>query len=372
MMKPACMMLLLSTAPVFAQTPLPDTRRTVGRDSSAILEKLAEGVYAIRHNSATPEWPNGNTGVVVGDNGVLVVDATYLPSRARKDIELIRTVTDKPIRYLVNTHWHGDHTHGNGVYRELFPDIEIVGAAGNDQWIATNQARYPAAVLSGGNRQRATLAEQERTLTAGRDTAGKQISDEQKQTLQNSVRRRRNELEELRNVKVAPPTTLFEHQLTLQLGNRRVELRNWGRANSPADVTIYVPDAQALFTGDIMVHPMPYVSGAFPLPWISVLKGLESLPVTALVPGHGEVQDDHTYTHNLRELFEATRDRVRALMVQGTLMADVIRSVDLSDFAPRLANGDAEYDEYARSWLGGPDGRLLIERMHYCVQGYAC
>jgi glyoxylase-like metal-dependent hydrolase (beta-lactamase superfamily II) len=364
-------LLLLLTSPAFAQTPLADTKRTVGRDSSAILEKLAEGVYAIRHNSATPDWPHGNTGVVVGDNGVLVVDATYLPSRARMDIALIRTVTDKPVRYLVNTHWHGDHTHGNGVYREMFPDVVIVSSVGSDQWIATNQARYPASVSATGNAER-TIAEQERTLAAGRDTAGTMLSDEEKARLTNSIRRRRNELAELRNVKVEPPTLAFDNQLTLRLGTRQVELRNWGRANSPADVSVYVPDAQALFAGDIMVHPMPYVSGSFPVPWISVLRGLELLPVTALVPGHGAVQDDHTYTRNLRALFEAARDRVRDLMVQGRQMEDIKAAVDLTDFAARLGNGDAEYTQYAQEWLSGLDGKFFIERMHYCVQGYAC
>src|SRR3982750_2957419 len=74
-----------------------------GRDAGARMERVADGVYAIVHDRATEDWIHGNTGVVVGDDGVLVVDATYLPSRARADIALIRSVTDKPVRYLVIT-----------------------------------------------------------------------------------------------------------------------------------------------------------------------------------------------------------------------------------------------------------------------------
>src|SRR5918996_1521336 len=105
--------------PALAQAALP-------RDSTARVERLADGVFAIIHDDATDQWPHGNTGVVVYDQGVLVVDATYLPSRARADIALIRALTDKPVRFLVNTHWHMDHTYGNEAYRNAFPDVVIV------------------------------------------------------------------------------------------------------------------------------------------------------------------------------------------------------------------------------------------------------
>ena len=86
--------------------------RAQTRDYGARMERVADGVYAIIHDDATDEWPHGNTGVVVTDRGVLVIDATYLPSRARADIALIRSVTNQPVRYLVYTHWHFDHNNG--------------------------------------------------------------------------------------------------------------------------------------------------------------------------------------------------------------------------------------------------------------------
>ncbi|HYC30663.1 MAG TPA: hypothetical protein VEB59_00155, partial [Gemmatimonadales bacterium] len=70
------------------------------RDDGARIERVAEGIYAIIHENASDEWPHGNTGVIVGDDGLFVVDAAYLPSRARADIALIRSVTDKPVKYL--------------------------------------------------------------------------------------------------------------------------------------------------------------------------------------------------------------------------------------------------------------------------------
>src|SRR5689334_17356856 len=70
------------------------------RDASASTWKVAEGVYCIVHDDATDEWPHGNTGVIIGAKHVLVVDATYLPSRATADIALIRKITDRPVDFL--------------------------------------------------------------------------------------------------------------------------------------------------------------------------------------------------------------------------------------------------------------------------------
>src|SRR3954465_15248303 len=76
------------------------TKRTV--------TKLADGVYMIRHPDAPDTFPQGNTTVVIGEKGVLVVDSCYLPSSAREDIAQIKQWTPLPVKWLVNTHWHND------------------------------------------------------------------------------------------------------------------------------------------------------------------------------------------------------------------------------------------------------------------------
>src|SRR5512132_1833989 len=99
---------------------LAGTASAQARDSTARMERIADGVYAILHDDATDQWPHGNTGVIVGKDAVLVVDACYLPSRARADIALIRSVTNKPVRYLVYTHWHFDHNNGASAYVDAY------------------------------------------------------------------------------------------------------------------------------------------------------------------------------------------------------------------------------------------------------------
>lgn len=347
-----------------------------GGDPGARIEKVAEGVYAIIHADATHDWPSGavnwphgNTGVIIGQDAVLVVDATYYPSRARADIALIRRLTEKPVRYLVNTHWHGDHTHGNAEYRDAFPGLTIVGAAPNAGYIGLNQARVRGAVLSPQSARRVDLRRMEQALIGGADSSGVPFTAGERRRLETAIQEAKTELEELAAIRDAPPTMLFEPDMQLDLGGRTVVLHDWGRANSPADVTVYLPAERVLFTGDILVHPVPYVFGAYPVPWIPVLRSLEALPVASVVPGHGPVFHDHGYTRQVRELLEAAVAQVTALALQGRTLAEVQRLVTLQEFRGRFVAGPdptpaAVWEE---SIVGG-----LIERTYQCVTGSRC
>ncbi len=343
--------------------------RVVARDSSARMERIADGVYAIIHDAATENWPHGNTGVIVGTDGVLVIDSNYLPVRATQDIALIRRVTQLPVRYLVNTHWHGDHMHGNGAYRDAFPGIAIIGPQASAYFIAMNQEKLPKGALAPNSFNRTTLARLEATLASGKDSTGRALTADERARLTRNVVRRRVELEELAKVKVVPPNVQFERELTVDLGNRRVEVRDRGPANSPNDVTIYLPAERVLFTGDILVHPLPYAFGVWPLPWIDVLRELEALPVSALVPGHGPVMADHGYTRLVRETLDAMRSRVDSLFRQGLNMAQAPPVVDMRDFRTRFVTSDGTSISEA-TWTAWT--RNLAEQMVQCVHGYRC
>ena len=97
------------------------------------VEEVAPGVHLIRHPDAPDEFPQSNTTVVIGERAVLVVDSCYLPSAAREDIAEIKRWTDKPVRYVVNTHWHYDHQMGNVAYRDAFPGVSILAHSGDAQ-----------------------------------------------------------------------------------------------------------------------------------------------------------------------------------------------------------------------------------------------
>ncbi|MFL5455071.1 MAG: MBL fold metallo-hydrolase [Myxococcales bacterium] len=129
--------------------------------------------HARRRNLGNPPprragrlFPQGNTTVIAGDKAVLVVDSCLLPSSAKQDIEQIRKWTQKPVTWLVNTHWHFDHTAGNAAYADAFPGLQIVAHEHTKKMIESFNpgaiARYP------GRQQRF-----EKMLQMGKDQDGK-------------------------------------------------------------------------------------------------------------------------------------------------------------------------------------------------------
>lgn len=335
-------------------------------DSTARLERVGDGAYVIIHDDATDDWPHGNTGVIVGDDGVLVVDATYLPSRARADIALIRRLMPKPVRYLVYTHWHFDHNNGAIAYKEAFPGVTVVSERETAGYIVLNGTWWARMSLAPGSPRQALLAGLEAELASGRDTAGAPLAAEARARLPKAVRQRQTEMVELATLEVVPPDLRFDRQLTLWLGKRRIELEDRGRANSPHDVTVWLPDDRVLFTGDLVVQsPLPYPGASWPVPWIEVLRDIEAVPAAALVPGHGPVMRDASYVRQVRALLEAATSRVTALAFEGKTLDQIQETLDLEDI--RRATPAWRDPALDADWRLSV--RVLIERAWRGVRG---
>jgi glyoxylase-like metal-dependent hydrolase (beta-lactamase superfamily II) len=298
-------------------------------DAAARMERVADGVYAIIHDDATEDWPNSNTGVVVGDNGVLIVDATYLPSRARADIALIRTVTDKPVRYVVISHLHRDHNGGTSAYRDAFPDVSVISGPQTREFISINPAATSRAGAAQGSPLRATLAALEARLASGKDSAGHALAPDVMSALKLNVAQRRIEMADLATMRVIVPDIAVKSELDLYLGSRRIEIRDHGRANSPDDVSVYLPAERVLFTGDLVVQaPVPYTGATWPVEWSEVLRQLELLPLAAMVPGHGPVMHDFAYSHAMRMLIDGVDGQVAEMLRAGLTLDQMQQRVD--------------------------------------------
>ena len=113
--------------------------------------KVAEGIYAFVPPEPRGGLVSGNSIAVNGDDGVLVVDTGHFPTLARKMIADIRRLTDKPVRYVVNTHWHPDHVFGNGAYREAFPDVNVLAHVETRRLMVKDDPLRPS--LCGGGRK---------------------------------------------------------------------------------------------------------------------------------------------------------------------------------------------------------------------------
>jgi glyoxylase-like metal-dependent hydrolase (beta-lactamase superfamily II) len=155
---------------LFALIALPIAAGTlVGQTSERQVTKLADGVYAIQH----PFGNSGNTTVIIGDRQVFVVDTPFYPAFAREDIAQIRQWTDKPVAYLLNTHFHEDHNNGNRAYMDAFPALTI---------IAQEDTKRDMDLILPGNIERhaAEYATRIAAYKQGKDTDGRPLSEDEK------------------------------------------------------------------------------------------------------------------------------------------------------------------------------------------------
>ncbi|HEY7639377.1 MAG TPA: MBL fold metallo-hydrolase [Steroidobacteraceae bacterium] len=321
---------------LFALGAIVLTAGNAGADSSVTTQrsvtKVAEGVYAIRHADAPDTNPQGNTTVIIGERGVLIVDSAYLPSSATEDIAQIRRWTDRPVRYVLNTHWHPDHQRGNSVYLDAFPEVTIVAHAQTAKLMASydaaNRARYPQ-----------LLQAMKEKLAQGPDAE-----------LQKTVEGRTRVLAELQRSRLQLPTLTFDDELNLDLGNRVVEIRHSGIGDTLGDAWAYLPKERILVTGDLVVAPVPYFFAGYPEGLAHTLHRLLELDVRAIVPGHGDVMHDQTYVRAVLEMVETIVGQVNAAIVRiGSLSArleDVRAQIDVADYRRRFAGEDPHNQEY--------------------------
>ncbi|HEX6706158.1 MAG TPA: MBL fold metallo-hydrolase [Albitalea sp.] len=320
------------------------------------VRELARGVYTIRHPDPTDDFPDGNTTVVVGDREVLVVDTCYLPSSADADIGRIRGWTDKPVRWVLNTHWHNDHVGGNQRYRLAWPGAEVVGHDETRRMVDARVRSYVRRFVAPDStfgRQREALR---RTAQTGVDEKGAKVDAAARSAAAASLARLERAVAEFRDVVIEPPSVTFETGLRIDLGGRVVELKHLGRGNTGGDVVAWLPAERILIAGDLVDHPVPYAFGGYPGEWIATLDRLAALDPALVVPGHGEPLRGKGYIERVSALLRNVRDQVNELLARhggGFTLEEVQKSIDLTEARRLFAGEDADNREFFDASIAG-------------------
>lgn len=272
--------------------------------------EIAPGVYVFMTAPYGAVGLDGNAIVVTSKDGVLVFDANGTPSAAEAVLREIRAVTTQPVRYLVYSHWHWDHWYGGEVYARAFPDITIIShektrAMMQGPALAFNKpgldAQLPAYIASLDKR---IAAGESATPPADTLPALKQARDEATFFL-----------EQKRSVHHTVATRTFTDRLDLTLGDRPVQILNYGRAVTPGDALMYLPKERVLVTGDLLVNPITFALSSYPTEWLTALERLDRLDATVIVTGHGEPLHDKALLHDTMAVF-------RLLLREGKVMRD--------------------------------------------------
>ena len=304
------------------------------------VTKLADGVYAIEHKYLYDGSSSGNTTVIIGEREVFVVDSCYRPSSAQEDIAEIRKWTNKPVGYLLNTHFHNDHNNGNKTYLDAFPSLAI---------IAQEETKKDMDLIQPGNVERGPKEIEEfiAAYKQGKGQDGHTLSEDEKKLYQQIIPNLATLLAEFKTMVYQPPTLTFTDKIDIDLGNREVQVLHLGRGNTPGDALVYLPKEKIIVAGDLLVHPIPFTYDGYPAEWVETLHKMAQLDATVIVPGHGSVLHDKTYLYLVADLMQSAVEQLRARIRQignptGHTLDEVKGSVDLTPFRQKFAGDDKD------------------------------
>lgn len=319
--------------------------RAAGTAWDLEIVPLKPDVYLLHRPDALRQPVEGNVVVVVNAEDVVVFDGGGSPLAAENAIRLIRSITDRPVSYLVNSHWHGDHNLGNQAYRAAWPGVTIVGHPNTREAMLGPPMMY---VKEFEKDLGPTVAE----WTALREKG--ELSERRGALLDDLVLL----LEDSKRIVVTPPDLTVAGELVLHRAGREIHVRHLGRGNTEGDLVLWLPRERIVATGDLVVHPIPYGFGSFPREWIDTLGAIAALDFELLVPGHGDVQRDRGYLELLREMLAATRRQAADAVARGLDLEATRKALDFSSFAPRFPQGDMEQRLF-QAWWVSPIGRSL-------------
>lgn len=278
------------------------------------VEKVVEDVYVLKPIMNKYRWVSANIIAIINEKDILVVDSGLLPEAGQSAINEIKKISSKPVRYLVNTHWHGDHWQGNEAFLKEYPNVEIIsteqgfkGMARNGMvWAKQFYIRYFNYYVSDFEN---SIAE--------RKLKGEDLTDIQLLDLKTGLKEMKQDLESIKQLNPILPHTTYSDNLIIRRGNREIHLLYLGIGNTSGDAVVFMPKEKVLVTGDLVVYPSPFESGMFSPEWLETSEKLAQLNYAFLIPGHGEVQNNHDYLNFLNAFYREIINQVTAAYLNG-------------------------------------------------------
>ncbi|BDU14998.1 MBL fold metallo-hydrolase [Lysobacter auxotrophicus] len=306
------------------------------------ITPVAEGVWLIAQPQPFHIQPIGNVVVIEQSDGLVLIDAGGSPGAGRRIVELVRSVSAKPVKAVAITHWHGDHVLGATSIVQAWPTAEIIATDVTDAHLRGRSMKAYAK----GSPDAALQAQFDKRLDGAetflRDTLAKpDLSTRERDGFEASQRLLAQYRRDTRDLVLVLPTRTFVDSLKLDDARRPVELRHPGRGNTDGDLIAWLPRQRVMATGDLVVAPIPFGFNAYPADWERTLRAMQAQHPAVWIPGHGAAMRDDAYVGRVVDLIGRTRDAIAPLAAQGVTIDEAKKRVNLSGDRAHFVGDDA-------------------------------
>jgi cyclase len=304
-----------------------------GPDSNLFdIQQVANGIYFAQ---ARPQaMLNCNAAIFVRSKDVVVVDTHSKPSAAASLIgQMKREVTPKPVRYVINTHFHWDHTQGSAAYRRTGEKVDFIASA------ATMDLMAKLSV----DRMKASVGEVPKQIDGLRERAAHSTSAPEKAFCADQVRQLEAYQAELKDYTPELPTITFDKSYVLQDPAYDLHIDFRGHAHTAGDVVVFCPQERAIATGDVIHGFLPFIADGFPRIWPGTIDAIGQADFRNIMPGHAALQADRTVMTNLRNYLEELTGAVEQGKKAGWTVAEMQQRITVAALKSLHSNGYAGY-----------------------------
>ena len=272
----------------------------------------------------------GNVILIEQSDGLVLVDSGLTAGNGRAVVRYASSLSPKPIKAVLITHWHNDHPQGLSAIRDAFPKVRIISTRETEAGMLGPEA------FDIGYQPAAKWDEATAKLTANQKAQFQKLLDDpgtapdRKERIRKALPQFDAFIADFRGSYIVPPTETFERDFLIDDADVPVRLLHLGRANTAGDALAWLPKQKILATGDIVVAPSPFGFGSYPADWIETLGKVKATGFVTLIPGHGQPQKDAAYLDKLIAAISDVRAQVGPLAKSGMPIEEVKKKVDFS------------------------------------------
>jgi len=312
---PACLLILAGLARLDGRGQ-PDAPIVSGAHR---FQKVADGIYY--STSSGTMNVGANSPVILTASDALIVDSSITPAAGRALAQDLKAITDKPIRYVVDSHYHYDHSFGNQVFDR---DAQVIGHQ-------NTLIRMP------GSMEQFTYLSSVRPVpdrvAALKERLAKEADPQQKAALERQIASSLAYLEQVKETTITLPNLTFTDSITINHGGREMQIKYLGRGHTDTDVVVFLPKERIVATGDLMESILSYMGDSYPQDWIATLERLKALDFDTVLPGHGVVFQGKSKITAFQQYLRELIAQVDAFRRQGLSAEDAAARVDLTKHA---------------------------------------